>query len=256
MPKNSTQHPTEWFVRSTWANKFFFQKLPSVFPLEHVESSFDFYTEFSLANSRNFSLKVREFLSNHKPVANFPQRLTLDTSNAVLTNLLWIYGQKNEHFLIGKREKIKTSNFTNEYLYKKHENVLRICLRACKYKFLHLTRNFSAICRRSFSWKCKNHIEFKLLSETSFPHHILLETRMHFWQPAEKFFVKFQKENEIEKFQTHSSCLSGQQQSVMFWQTCRKFSRKIPKFYCSQCKKLISKFYEKIKCLRNVPLDW
>ena len=68
--------------------KFLFQKLPSDFPLEHGESSFDFNTEFSLANSGKFSLKSRKFLPNNKSVAKFPQRLTLDTSNAVLKNLL------------------------------------------------------------------------------------------------------------------------------------------------------------------------
>ena len=88
MPKFSTQHPTKWFARSTRTINFPFQTLPSNFPFEHVESSFDFWFEFSSANSWKVFLKIRRFLSNHKRVLNFPQKLTLGTSISVLTNLL------------------------------------------------------------------------------------------------------------------------------------------------------------------------
>ena len=256
MPKCSTQHPTKWLARSTWTIKVFFPEIALRFSFRARREQFWLLHWVFFGKQRKISPQIPEI--SFEPQTCLKISLKHDSghvqrsSDKPVVNL-W---PKERTLFVQKAEKSKTSNFTNEYRYKKHKKVLRICPRAGKYKFWHLARNFSAICRRSFSWKCKNHIEFKLLSETSFPHHILLETRMHFWQPAEKFFVKFQKENEIEKFQTHSSCLSGQQQSVMFWQTCRKFSRKIPKFYCSQCKKLISKFYEKIKCLRNVPLDW
>ena len=50
---------------------------------------------------------------------------------------------------------------------------------------------------------------------------------MHFWQPAENFFVKLQNENEEEKFQTHSPFLSGRKQSVMFFEKLvKKFPQK------------------------------
>ena len=88
MPKMSTQHTIKLFVRSTWTNKIFFQKLHSDFPFEHVESSFDFNTEFSVANSWKIFLKFRKCFSNHKRVLKIPQKLTLGTSNSVLTNLL------------------------------------------------------------------------------------------------------------------------------------------------------------------------
>ena len=88
MPNFSTQHPTKWFARSTWTIKIFFQRLPSDFPFEHVESSFEFYTEFSSANSWKLFLKIRKVFSNHKRVLKFPQKLTLGTSNSNLTNLL------------------------------------------------------------------------------------------------------------------------------------------------------------------------
>ena len=90
-------------------------------------------------------------------------------------------------FFVQKAGESETSIFTNEYLYKKHKQVLRICPQAGKYKFWHLSRNFSAISRRSFSLRCKNHSEFILLPETIFPHYGLLETGMRFWQPAEFF---------------------------------------------------------------------
>ena len=86
---------------------FFSQKSPLDFPFEHVESSFDFYTEFSSANSWKLFIKIRKAFSNHKRVPKFPQRLTLGTCNSVLTNLLWVYGQKNEYFRFRKRNKVK-----------------------------------------------------------------------------------------------------------------------------------------------------
>ena len=86
---------------------FFFQKLPPDFPFEHVESSFDFYTEFSSANSWKLFFKIRKVFSNHKRVSKFPQKLTLGTSNSLLTNALWVYGQKNEDLLFRKWNKVK-----------------------------------------------------------------------------------------------------------------------------------------------------
>ena len=49
---------------------------------------------------------------------------------------------------------------------------------------------------------------------------------MHFWQPAENFFVKFQKENEIEKFQTHSLLVWTQTKRIVLTNLSKIFPQK------------------------------
>ena len=86
---------------------------------------------------------------------------------------------------------------------------------------------------------------------------------MVFWKlecvsdsPLKFFFVKIQNQNEIEEFQTHPLFFRTQRKRDVLTNLSKRSPQKNLKKYCSRCKNLISKFYEKINCLQNIPLDW
>ena len=172
---------------------------------------------------------------------------TTKASYTFLKNWLWArptqFWQTCCKFM-AKRTKINCSesgrkwniNLHKRLPVQKAQNVLRICPRAGKYKFWPLSRNSSAISRRSFSLRCKNHSEFVLLPETIFPHFGLLETRMRLWQPAEIFFVKIQNQNEMEEFQTHSPVCQDTNKAWCFDKPVENFPAKIRKIIAHNAK--------------------
>ena len=186
----STQHPIKLFVRSTWTIEIFFPKIALRFSFRARRE------QFWLLHWVFFSKQLKKF--PQIPEIFFKPQTRRKYSSKMYSGLVQRNSDKpvvslwpNERiFFVQKAGESETSIFTNEYLYKKHKQVLRICPQAGKYKFWHLSRNFSAISRRSFSLRCKNHSEFILLPETIFPHYGLLETGMRFWQPAEFFLSK------------------------------------------------------------------
>ena len=231
MPKISTQHPTEWFVRSTWTINIFFPRIAISFSFRARREQFWHFHWVFFGKQRKIFPQIPEIflkLQTHPEISSKTDSGHVQLSSDKLVVNLW---PKERTVFVQKAEKSKTSNFTNEYLYKKHKKVLRICPREGKYKFWHLARSLLRFAGEVLAKVAKNHLEFKLLPETNFPHHILLETKMHYWQPAEKVFVKFQKENEIEKFQT---------QPLFVWtQTKRNVLTNLSKFFPQRTKKLL-----------------
>ena len=151
MPKFSTQHPTKWLARSTWTIKVFFTKVALRFSFRARREQFWLLHWVFFGKQRKISPQIPEIScetqTRRKISLKYDSGHVQRSSDKPVVNL-W---PKERTLSVQKAEKSKTSIFTNEYRYKKHKKVLRICPRAGKYKFWHLARIFSAICRRSFS---------------------------------------------------------------------------------------------------------